>query len=109
MKSGSTSKGLAVRPNGPYARGGLGATRDWSVKGLWFHDGESFGSNTYENPYEIAGPGSAWGNSIVAVSRDIGKIDVWWIGPTESGQRAARPNTQNGYVYWNSSADRQWK
>jgi hypothetical protein len=71
----------------------------------------SFDSNDYGNPYQIAGP-SAWSNSVVAVSsvlRGINKIYVWWIGPSESGDSAARPNTQNRYVYWNSSADRQWK
>jgi hypothetical protein len=82
---------------------------DGSVKGQTFHDGGDFNPNYYGNPYKIAGPGSAWGNSIAAVSRGGDKIDVWWIGPAESGQRAAPPYAQNGYVYWNSFADGQWK
>ena len=112
MRWCSISSGLAAVPNGPTAVDVLWIEGDGSVKGQWFHDGGAFDSNDYGIPYEIAGPGSAWGNSIVAVSSVLGginKIDVWWIGPTDSGQRAARPNAQNGYVYWNSSADRQWK
>ncbi len=78
---------------------------DGSVKGQSY----SYSPSGWGSPYTVAGPGSAWGTSIVAVSRDTDKIDVWWIGPTQSNQRAAYPYAQYGYVYTNSFADGQWK
>jgi hypothetical protein len=104
MKRSSTSSGLAAVSRSANYMDVFWIEGDGSVKGQLFTY-----PSTWGNPYQIAEPGSAWGNSIVAVSRDTDKIDVWWIGPTDSGQRTARPYSQNGYVYWNSFADGQWK
>jgi hypothetical protein len=69
---------------------------DGSVNGMSYNPiGSKF------TPYNIAGPGSAWGTSIAALSTSDGRyIDVFWIGPTND--RATFPYVQNGYLYGNS-------
>ena len=105
MKWGSTSSGLTAVTRSDNYMDVLWIEGDGSVKGQSY----SYSPSGWGSPYTVAGPGSAWGTSIVAVSRDTDKIDVWWIGPTQSNQRAAYPYAQYGYVYTNSFADGQWK
>ncbi len=103
MTYGSTSSGLAAVTRSDNYMDIMWIEGDGSVKGQSY----SYSSNNW-SPYTIAAPGSAWGNSLVAVSRDTDKIDVWWIGPTSS-DRVANPYAPYGSVYTNSLADGQWK
>jgi len=106
MEWGSTSSGLAAETRSDTYMDVFWIEGDGSVRSRPYRLSSPSG---WGSPYQIADPGSAWGNSIVAVSRDTDKIDVWWIGPTQSNQRAVYPYAQYGYVYTNSFADGMWK
>ena len=83
----------------------LALSRLGSIDVIWIgRDGSVNGESLagMVNQYNIAGPGSAWGSSIAAVSRGQNKLDVWWIGPLGQSEREKLPHEQSGYVYWNS-------
>ncbi len=92
-KGHSTSSGMAA------------LSRLGSIDVIWIgRDGSVNGESLagMVDQYNIAGPGSAWGSSIAAVSRGQNKLDVWWIGPLGQSEREKLPHEQSGYVYWNS-------
>jgi tyrosinase len=106
MKWGSTSSGLTAVTRSANYMDVFWIEGDGSVKGQSY----SYSPPGWGSQYTVAEPGSALGNSIVAVSRDTDKIDVWWIGPPPPPPRGYRkPYSQEGLLYWNSFVDGQWK